>query len=166
MSKKFDVNAIVAERRNELDNSPLFQSKKPAPQRIAAVTEDATADVGAPPPDDSPNNQARLERASTLSREQASLQSSNHASMLSLSPKALEFIRKIVINPGKQDVLYVRLTKEEKDKLADVTYIYKRRGVKTSDNELVRVAVNALLEDYKALGENSLLSIIIASLHA
>ncbi len=34
MSKKFNANAIVDERKNELDNSPLFQSKKPASELI------------------------------------------------------------------------------------------------------------------------------------
>ena len=28
MSKKFDVNAIVNERKNELDSSPLFRAKQ------------------------------------------------------------------------------------------------------------------------------------------
>jgi hypothetical protein len=32
MSKKFNVNNIVNERKNELDYSPLFQSKKPTPE--------------------------------------------------------------------------------------------------------------------------------------
>ena len=98
--------------------------------------------------------------------KQDSLQASNHANMLSLSADALETIRKIVKNPGKEDVLYVRLTKEEKDKLADVSYTYKRQGIRTSDNEVVRVAINALLENYKTNGENSLLALVIASLHA
>jgi hypothetical protein len=101
-----------------------------------------------------------------LASKQDSLQASNHANTLSLSTGALETIRKIVKNPGKEDVLYVRLTKEEKDKLADVSYTYKRQGIRTSDNEVVRVAINALLEDYKTNGENSLLSLVIASLHA
>jgi hypothetical protein len=91
---------------------------------------------------------------------------SNQASMLALSTVGLENIRKIVKNPGKEDVLYVRLSKEEKDRLADVSYTYKRQGIRTSDNEVVRVAINALLEDYKTNGENSLLAIIISSLHA
>jgi hypothetical protein len=30
MSKKFNVNTIVNERRNELDSSPLFQTQNPA----------------------------------------------------------------------------------------------------------------------------------------
>ena len=101
-----------------------------------------------------------------LASKQDSLQASNHANILSLSTDALETIRKIVKKPGKEDVLYVRLTKEEKDKLADVSYTYKRQGIRTSDNEVVRVAINALLEDYKTNGENSLLALVMASLHA
>jgi hypothetical protein len=105
-------------------------------------------------------------QASTLASNQDRLLASKHASILSLSAENLESIRKIVKNPGKEDVLYIRLSKEEKDKLADVSYTYKRQGIRTSDNELVRVAINALIEDYKANGESSLLAIIITSLHA
>jgi hypothetical protein len=37
MSKKFNVNTIVSERRNELDSSPLFQTPSPpAPAQDAA----------------------------------------------------------------------------------------------------------------------------------
>jgi hypothetical protein len=111
-----------------------------------------------------PTKQPRT--ASTLASNQDSLLASNNASVLSLPAESLESIRKIVKNPGKEDVLYVRLSKEEKDKLADVSYTYKRQGIRTSDNELVRVAINALIEDYKANGERSLLARIIASLHA
>ena len=39
MSKKFNVNDIVEERKNELDNSALFQVKKPpAPAKDVAST--------------------------------------------------------------------------------------------------------------------------------
>jgi hypothetical protein len=60
----------------------------------------------------------------------------------------------------------VRVSKEEKNMLASITYTYKRQDIKTSDTEMARVAVNVLLEDYKINGANSLLSIIIDSLHA
>jgi hypothetical protein len=91
---------------------------------------------------------------------------SNQSINLSLTPDAHEIIRKIVKNPGKEEVLYVRLSKEEKDRLADISYTYKRQGIRTSDNEVVRVAINAFLEDYRTNGANSLLAIIISSLHA
>jgi hypothetical protein len=39
MSKKFNVNEIVSERKNELDNSPLFQTTSPsAPAQDASST--------------------------------------------------------------------------------------------------------------------------------
>jgi hypothetical protein len=107
-----------------------------------------------------------IKKESKLASLLASNQYSFQASMLALSTETLESIRKIVKNPGKEDVLYVRLTKGEKDKLADVIYTYKRQGVRTSDTEVVRVAINTLLEDYKSNGEKSLLAIILASLHA
>jgi hypothetical protein len=102
----------------------------------------------------------------TTKESNASSLAINGASTLSLSAESIESIRKIVKNPGKEEVLYVRLSKEEKDKLADVSYTYKRQGIRTSDNELVRVAINTLIEDYKANGERSLLAIIISSLHS
>jgi len=39
MSKKFNVNTIVSERRNELDSSPLFQTQTPR----APTQEDASS---------------------------------------------------------------------------------------------------------------------------
>jgi hypothetical protein len=38
--------------------------------------------------------------------------------------------------------------------------------VRTSETDLVSVAIHTLLEDYKSNGEKSLLAIILASLHA
>ena len=142
---------------NELKGGSSFFPSKPE--------EPAAEPSQIPPP---PVRETHMPTKTTAREEsnQASLQASNHASMQALSTEALESIRKIVKNPGKEDVLYVRLTKGEKDKLADVIYTYKRQGVRTSDTEVVRVAINTLLEDYKSNGEKSLLAIILASLHA
>src|SRR3954469_6975364 len=126
------------------------------------------ADTSTPPIVPKPTKQLKEEpeKSKMLSIKQDSLQASNLASALALNATTIESIRKIVKNPGKEDVLYVRLSKEEKDRIADVSYTYKRQGIKTSDNELVRVAINTLLEDYKVNGEKSILAIILASLHA
>jgi hypothetical protein len=59
MSKKFNVNDIVHERKNELDNSPLFQTpSRPAPAKPASNTtlqnsEQEDADARLPSPLDS-----------------------------------------------------------------------------------------------------------------
>jgi hypothetical protein len=136
-------------------------ASKPASQKASKL-------VGQPPTIEGPAKQhtQRSLSASTLAGKQDSLLASKHASTLALTPESLETIRKVVKNPGKEEVLYVRVSKEEKDALDDVSYTYKRQDIKTSDNEIARLAVNVLLEDYKTNGATSLLAMLLDSLHA
>jgi len=84
-----------------------------------------------------------------------------HAPML---PVLLETIRKTVRQVGKEAATY-RLTEEEKQHLADIVYTYKRRGYRTSDNELARIAINWLILDYQEEGEQSVLARVLEALH-
>src|SRR5207249_802856 len=93
----------------------------------------------------------------------ASSDASKHASTLALEAD-LQFIHKTLKLIGKE-VLYVRLTQEEKNQVNDIEYTYQRQGIKTSGNEIGRIALNFLLGDYKANGENSLLAKILTDLH-
>jgi hypothetical protein len=90
------------------------------------------------------------EPASTLARNQDSM---------------LEKIRKTVKSLGKE-VAFTRVTPEEKGKLADIVYTYKRQGVKTSENEINRIAINFLIEDYTKNGKESVLAKVIEALNA
>jgi hypothetical protein len=45
----------------------------------------------------------------------------------------------------------------EKRAIADIIYSYRSRGVRTSENEIARIAVNFVVGDYKENGENSVL---------
>ncbi len=74
-------------------------------------------------------------------------------------------IRKVVKNPGRE-VSFVRVSPEEKGQLADIIYTYRRQGQKTSENEINRIAINFLLEDYRANGEQSILARTLAALRA
>ena len=149
MKKKVDATAIV----NELQGSVFFPEKngKPAPEQAGEALETK----------ETPSKSELPTQSSDLS----SKQDSKLASMLSLPSVLVESIRKIVKALGKE-VLYVRLTQEEKEKLGDVSYTYKRQGIKTSDNEIVRIAINTVLEDFKTNGEASMLARVIAALHA
>ena len=69
---------------------------------------------------------------------------------------AVQRIRKATRQIGKEAATY-RFTREEKQALADIIYSYSRLGLKTSENEVVRIAVNWLLGNHGALGEKSLL---------
>ena len=92
------------------------------------------------------------------------------ASVLALNQDDIvETIRKTVKQVGK-DTLFVRLTPEEKHQVASVVYalneMYRGEGRKTSENEIGRIGVNFLLEDYKANGEQSILAEVLAALNA
>ena len=76
----------------------------------------------------------------------------------------LATVRKTLKFIGKE-VLYVRLTQEEKNQVSDIEYTYHRQGIKTSGNEIGRIALNVLLADYKAHGEHSILAKILTELH-
>ncbi len=97
---------------------------------------------------------------------QDSIDASKHASTIATKTDIIEVIRKIVKTPAKEEVLYVRVTKEEKNQLGDIEYTYDRQGIDTSANELGRIAVNFLIADYKANGEESILAKVLAALHA
>ena len=75
-----------------------------------------------------------------------------------------EIIRKAVKTFGKE-VSTHRLTPDEKKAMADIVYAYRGRGIRTSENELSRIAINFLINDYRENGENSLLDKIIRLLH-
>jgi hypothetical protein len=97
-------------------------------------------------------------RDTNAARMQASTLVSNHDNLI-------ESLRKSVKGVGKE-VSFVRLTPEEKAQLFDIVYTYKRQGIKTSENEINRIAINFLIHDYEAHVENSLLAKVLAALNA
>lgn len=76
----------------------------------------------------------------------------------------IEVVRKAVKEFGKEAATH-RFTEAEKKEIADLIYTYKNRGIKTSENEITRIAVNFLFEDYRANGENSVLHSILSALN-
>jgi hypothetical protein len=97
-------------------------------------------------------------KASRQDRKRASTLASNQEEMI-------ETLRKTVKSLGNK-VSYTRLTTEEKGRIADIIYTYKRQGVKTSENEINRIAINFLVEDFHAHGEDSMLAKVIDALNA
>lgn len=79
--------------------------------------------------------------------------------------ETVERIRKTVKEIGRE-VAFTRLSPTEKGRLADIVYTYKRQGVKTSENEINRIAINLMLRDYELHGEQSVLARVLAALQA
>jgi len=76
----------------------------------------------------------------------------------------LETLRQAVKKVGKEAATH-RFTLEEKRQIADIAYTYNRQGIRTSENEITRIAVNWLLKDYEQNNANSVLARMLDSLH-
>src|SRR5687767_1621585 len=76
----------------------------------------------------------------------------------------IDLVRKAVKEFGKEAATH-RFTVAEKRELADLIYTYKNTGIKTSENEITRIAVNFIMEDHKENGENSVLHKILQALN-
>src|SRR5512147_3067778 len=69
----------------------------------------------------------------------------------------LDVVRKAVRKIGKEAATH-RFTLDEKNSLADIEYTYRRHGIRTSENEITRIAINYFIEDYRTHGDSSLLA--------
>ena len=120
----------------------------------------------APPPPQSAQEAPAKPPGRKIAHKKASRQDRKRASMLASNQEdMIETLRKTVKSLGDK-VSYTRLTPEEKARIADIVYTYKRQGVKTSENEINRIAINFLVEDYHAHGEDSVLAKVIDALNA
>ena len=155
MKKKLHTDAI----QNELsEGSVFFQGKsKQAPAPDAPTEPPATKPTR-------PRTHAPPQATQHLSNE-SSNQASMHASTLANKDALIETIRKTVKQIGKETT-FIRLTPDEKRQLRAIDYTYKSHGIKTSENEIGRIGINFLLEDYKAHGEASILARVLAALNA
>lgn len=75
----------------------------------------------------------------------------------------LPVVRKALKEFGKEAATH-RFTLSEKRSIADIIYTYKNQGIKTSENEIARIAVNFIIEDIKLHGKKSILDTIIKAL--
>ena len=80
-----------------------------------------------------------------------------------VTPGEVRRLRKVVKQLGKEAATY-RFTREEKDQLSDVIHTCRRRGYRTSEVEITRIAVNHLVGDYRVGGRNSVLHRVLRAL--
>src|SRR5260221_423176 len=156
MKKKLDVTDFA----HELADSVFFP---PKPAEVNIRPKEEPNLVQKQPSVTPPVHKPNLSRARDVASTDASMIASKRASTIA-SEEDLEHVRKILKRLGKE-VLYVRLTPEEKTEVSDIEYTYEHQGIKTSGNEVGRIALNFLLRDYKANGEQSILAKVLAALH-
>jgi hypothetical protein len=139
----------------------------PAPEALPEIAPAPPPPVAATPaipqvPDDN--------QPTTTYNEQISKHDSKQA--IKLSSKQHDLVRTIrkTVNRVGKEVLFVRLSPEEKHALGSIVYsfneLYRGEGRKTSENEIGRIGLNFLLEDYRVNGVNSILAQVLAALSA
>ena len=74
-------------------------------------------------------------------------------------------IAKSVRETGKEVCTY-RLTQKEKTSLVEIIYHFRMRNCRLSENEIARIAINFLIEDFRADKEDCKLSSIIEAMKA
>ena len=76
---------------------------------------------------------------------------------------SIETVRKAVKVIGKEAATH-RFTLSEKQAINDLVYAYKRQGIRTSENEIARIAINFILIDHSECGENSVIDRVMKAL--
>jgi hypothetical protein len=147
-------------KKSGLGDSPFFL---PPENNIEAVT----------PPLESPPEKSEKPEKIKKPKVQKSKQPSSsetmtpryHDTTVSRHQETVyESVRKAVKELGKEAATH-RFTMEEKRAIADIIYTYKNNGIKTSENEIARISVNFIVEDYRENGENSILHKILKALN-
>ena len=102
------------------------------------------------------------------SREQGGMAAIKHDTTVPryhgiVTPGEVRRLRKALKQLGKEAATY-RFTREEKDQLSDVIHTCRRRGYRTSEVEITRIAVNHLVGDYRVGGRKSVLHRVLRAL--
>lgn len=76
----------------------------------------------------------------------------------------IEELRKAVKEFGKEAATH-RFTEAEKQVIAEIVFKYKKQGIKTSENEITRIAINFIAKDHSENNKDSLLDKVLIALN-
>lgn len=77
----------------------------------------------------------------------------------------IEAVRKALKIFGKEAATH-RFTLEEKQAIAELVFAFRKKNIRTSENEIARIAINWLILDYKNNKENSILNEVLLALNS
>jgi len=94
----------------------------------------------------------------TTERKHATMTPRHHDSMIATIARSVREV-------GKEVSTY-RLTMQEKDSLAEIIYHFRREKCRLSENEIARIAINILIDDFKTDKKSCMLSRIAEAMKA
>ncbi len=153
--------------QNDLREGSVFFRRPDTPPAPAATQQPPQAPArprtAAPGPSTEPVPQPS---PPTKSRSHEITPSRHHdITMSRYDDRLIEDIRKAVKVIGREPGT-IRLTEHEKSQLTDLIYTLERQGNRTSENEVYRIAINYLLEDWRQHDKESVLARVLSALHA
>ena len=144
-----------------LDTS-LLRSTRPAPEAPAPEVPSAPT-VSSDPASRAPQRSARRSSHRPINPP-TSRDTTDTTEHEAFPDDALELVRRAVRTLGKEAATY-RFTQDEKRALSSIVYAYKERGIKTSENEITRIALNYLIDEYRRNNTSSILARVLARLN-
>jgi hypothetical protein len=163
MKKKLNVENIQSELHGGSAFFPGYKSADSPPPKEEPVQAER---VTMPPKEKKPAVKPRASRDTTVSRHHDTTVSRYHDTTTPEQDSDIfEVVRKAVRQLGKEAATH-RFTLAEKNLLADIEYTYKREGIRTSENEITRISINYIIEDYRQNGEESILAKILKRLNS
>ncbi len=157
MKKTLNTSEVMNELRGQSVFFPTRLSEQPKEQPSQRIQEPEKQEQPTPTP---------KQEETMIPRYHDTMKPRTHdTTMPSSEDDILEEVRKAVKQVGKEAATQ-RLTLEEKQLIADIEYSYQRQGIRTSGNEIMRIATNYIIRDYRKNGENSVLAKIITQLNS
>ncbi len=141
-------------KNSGLADSPFFpQNGTPAP--VVVHPPIATLEV---------NTVEAENRVSNVSQRDTMIPSHRDTVIPRYHDTVIDFIRKEVKKFGKEPATH-RFTLEEKQLIRQVIRDFEDRGIRTAENEITRIGIHFLIDDYKKRGEESVLASVLKELH-
>jgi len=109
----------------------------------------------------------RPPKSSAPEKKQATMKPSNHDTVIPRhrDTMMIEAVRKALKVFGKEAATH-RFTLEEKQAIAELIFDFRKRNIRTSENEIARIAINWLVLDYKNNEKNSILHKVLSALNS
>lgn len=147
-------------KKSGLADSPLFLTANPTSQVSAQFKQTENNK-----PESAENRLTHRTKTSNHSRKEIVHQKPNQATT---APRyhdtMVETIRKAVKVIGKEAATY-RFTQDEKKALIETIYAFRLRGIRISENEIARIAINFLFNDHLINKKESVIERVVEALN-
>lgn len=142
---------MTKKRKGGLADSPFFApSPLPEPETSTAVF--------------SSQENVNVEEAPPTPSHHDTEVSSNHGIVVSrYQATTIEYVRRSVKEFGKEAATH-RFTLAEKRAIANILHTLNMQGIRTTENEITRIAINFVIDEFNRQEKNSLLSLVLQAL--